>query len=162
MAIRRTYERSDIIRDAGVVLARILLGLGLALVLSMAALAVAWGLYIFAGASSRLTFMIMSMTGAGLGAGLAANLAWLKLDRHQMLSIALTLLLCVAGGVIGGLAGYQFGANREIECCAEPRTSPFTYTAFGAAIGANIAMYLAMMATAAARAFRLKRRDAQG
>ena len=68
----------------------------------------------------------------------------------------------MAGGVIGGLAGYRFGANREIECCAEPRTTPFTYTAFGAALGANVVMYLVTATTAVARALRLSRRATQG
>ena len=106
------------------------------------------------------------MAGAGLGAGIAANIAWIKawikLDRQQRSALALTVILCVAGGVIGGLAGCQFGANREIECCAEPGTTPFTYTAFGSAIGANVAMYLFVVASAAARAFKLSRRATQG
>ncbi len=158
----RTTKKSDLIRDAAIIAARVLLGLGLALVLSMAALAVAWGLYIFIGASTRITFMIMSMSGAGIGAGAAASLAWIKLDRNQRTVLIVTLILCVAGGAIGGLAGYQFGANREIECCAEPRTTPFTYTAFGASIGANVVMYFVAATTAVARALRLSRRTTQG
>jgi hypothetical protein len=86
------------IRDLAIIAGRAMLGLGLAAVLAMAALAVAWGLYIFIGASSsRTTFMIMSMTAAGLGSGIAANLAWLKLDRNQRSVIAVTLLLAIAG-----------------------------------------------------------------
>ena len=131
-------------------------------VLSMAALAVAWALYLFIGASSKTTFMVMSMAGAGIGAGAAASLAWIKLDRNQRSVLIVHIHPCVAGGVIGGLAGYQFGANREIECCAEPCTTPFTYTAFGAAIGANVVMYLVTATTAVARALRLSRRATQG
>ena len=159
---RHATDKSDLIRGAAIIAARVLLGLTLALVLSMVALAVAWGLYIFIGTSSRTTFMIMSMGSGGIGAGVAANLAWLKLDRHQRSVIALTLLICVAGGVIGGLAGYQYGANREIDCCAEPQTTPFLFTAFGAAIGANVFMYLVTACIAAARMFRLSRRAAPG
>ena len=162
MTTGRMYEKSDLIRAAAVIAARILLGLALALILSMAALAVAWGLFIFIGSSSRLTFMIMSLAGAGIGAGAAVNLAWIKLDRHQRSALVVTLLVCVAGGVIGGLAGYQYGAYREIECCAEPSTTPFMYIAFGATIGANIVIYLVTASSLAARMFRLNRRAAQG
>ena len=131
-----------------------MLGLASGIVLSMTGLAIAWGLFVFSGASERSTFMIMSMAGSGIGAGIGANIAWIRLDRQQRSGILLTLLLCLAGGVIGGLIGYQFGAGREIECCAEPRTTPFTYTAFGATIGANVVMYLVTAATAAARMVR--------
>ena len=147
-------DKSDVFQRLAIIAGRTLLGLGLGMVLSMAALAVAWGLYIFAGASERSTFMIMSMAGAGLGAAVAANVAWIKLDRQQRTMFALTLLLAIIGGVIGGLAGYQFGANREIECCAEPHTTPFIYTAFGSTIGANAVMYLSWAASAATRLFK--------
>ena len=161
MTTARYNDKSDVSRRLLIIAGRAILGLGLGLILSMTALAVSWGLFVFIGSSSRTTFMIMSMSSAGLGAGIAVNLAWLKLDRQQRTGFVLTVLLCVAGGAIGGLAGYQFGANREIDCCAEPTTSPFTYTAFGAAIGANLVMYLIIAAAAAARAFRIGRRATQ-
>ena len=122
--------------------------------LSMVCLGITWGLFIFSGASSRNTLLIMSMVGAGLGAGIGAYVAWLKLDRSSWSFVSVAILLAVVGGVLGGMAGYQYGANREIECCAEPQTAPFTYTAIGAAILANVAMYLALAGSAALRAFR--------
>ena len=151
MTSRYFNDRSDIFRRLTAFSARALLGLGLALVLSMVGLSIAWGLFIFSGASERSTFMIMSMAGGGIGAGIGPSVAWMRLDRQQRYAVVLTILLCMAGGVIGGLLGYQFGANREYECCAEPSTTPFTHTAFGATIGANIIMYLATAATSAAR-----------
>ena len=138
----------------GILAARLLLGFGLAIFLSMVCLGITWGLFIFSGASSRNTLLIMSMVGAGLGAGIGAYVAWLKLDRSSWSFVSVAILLAVVGGVLGGMAGYQYGANREIECCAEPQTAPFTYTAIGAAILANVAMYLALAGSAALRAFR--------
>jgi hypothetical protein len=120
----------------------------------MAGLGIAWGLFIFSGASSRNTLLIMSMAGAGLGAGVGAYVAWLKLDRSSWSSIYIAILVAVAGGIVGGLVGYQYGANREIECCAEPQTAPFTYTAIGATLLANAAMYLAVAGSAALRLLR--------
>ena len=142
----------------GILAARLLLGYGLAIFLSMVCLGIGWGLFIFSGASSRNTLLIMSMVGAGLGAGFGAYLAWLKLDRSSWSFVSVAILLAVVGGVLGGMAGYQYGANREIECCAEPQTAPFTYTAIGAAILANVAMYLALAGSAALRALRTNSR----
>ena len=139
----RSMDKSGIFRWAALLSGRIVLGLGFSLTLSMVCLAVAWGLYIFSGSSTRTTWLVMLMTGASIGAGLGAYLAWLKLDRHHWPSIAATIAFAIAGGLAGALGGYEYGVNREIECCAEPRTGPFTFAALGSAVAANIAMYLA-------------------
>ena len=161
MTSRQIDYRSDIFGRLAVLAGRGLLGISLAVVLSMASLAAVWGLYIFSGVNDRIAFMIVTMGGAGLGAGIATNIAWIRLDRQRHYALALTLLLCVVGGVVGGVIGYQVGANREFDCCAEPRANPFTYTAIGAAIGANVVMYLVVAVGAAARACKLGRRAAR-
>ena len=136
-------DKSSLFRSAALFSGRIILGLGFSLILSMVCLAVAWGLYIFSGSSTRMAWLVMLMAGASIGAGVGAYLGWLKLDRHHWPSIAATILVAIAGGLLGALGGYEYGVNREIECCAEPRTGPFTFAALGAALGANIAVYLA-------------------
>ena len=150
-------DKSDIFRLALLLAGRVILGLALSSVLCMICLAVAWGLYIFSGASTKTTWMAMFLAGGSIGAGLGAYLAWLKLDRHHWPAIALTVLLAVAGGLIGALAGYEYGANREIECCAQPRTGPLLFTALGAALGANALMYVAEGGPVAFRALRAGR-----
>lgn len=162
MTIKQFIDRYDVVRWGAELAARGLLGIVLAVVMSMVALAIVWGLYIFSGVNDRVAFMIVTMGGGGLGAGIATNIAWIKLDRQRSYGLALAVLLCVAGGVLGGVIGYQIGANREFDCCAEPRTNPFTYTAVGAGIGANVVMYVLVAFRAAARAYRLNRRAAQG
>ncbi len=89
-----------------------------------------------------MTWLVMLMAGASIGAGAGAYLGWLKLDRHHWPTIAATIVVAMAAGLAGALGGYQYGTNREVECCAEPRTGPFTFAALGAAVAANIAIYL--------------------
>ncbi len=86
--------------------------------------------------------MVVLFAGAGIGAGLGAYLAWLKLDRHYWPSIAATVVIAIAGGLAGALGGYEYGANREIDCCAEPRAGPFTFASLGASAAANVTIYL--------------------
>ena len=152
--------RSDGIQRLAIFGGRAVLGLGLGIVLSMVGLAIAWGLFVFSSSSDRTVFMVMNMVGAGVGASIGVNIAWIRLDRQQRTAFVLMFLVCLAGGVIGALLGYQYGANREVDCCAEPRTTPFIYAAFGATIGANAAIYLATAATSAIRAIRTGRRAA--
>ena len=154
MANIRSLDKTDIFRSVLLLTGRILLGLGFSLIFSMVCLAVAWGLYIFSGSSTRMTWLVMLMAGASIGAGGGAYLGWLKLDRHHWPSIVATVLVAIAGGLIGALAGYEYGVSREIECCAEPRTGPFTFAALGSALGANIAIYLAGAGGAAFRRLR--------
>ena len=150
-------DRTDGIQRLAIFGGRVALGVCLGIVLSMVGLVIAWGLFVFSSSSDRIVFMVMNMIGAGIGASIGANIAWIRLDRHQRTAFALMFLVCLAGGVIGALLGYQYGADREIDCCAEPRTTPFIYAAFGATIGANVIVYLATAATSAIRAFRAGR-----
>ena len=158
MTSRYSNDRNDIFRRLTGYSARVLLGLGLAVVLSMVGLVIAWGLFVFSSSSDRVVFMVMNMVGAGIGASIGVNIAWIKLDRQQKAALLFTFLLCLAGGVVGGLLGYQYAANREYQCCAEPRTTPFIYAAFGAAIGANLLIYLSTLATPLIRAARRGKR----
>lgn len=154
MMNRYISDRSDGIQRLAIFGGRVALGLCMGIVLSMVGLVIAWGLFVFSSSSDRTVFMVMNMLGAGIGAGIGVNVAWIRLDRQQRAALLLMVLISVAGGVIGALLGYQYGANREIECCAEPRTTPFIYAAFGATIGANVIIYLATAATSAFRAMR--------
>ena len=123
----------------------------------MACLVVAWGLYIFSGSSTRMTWLVMLMAGASIGAGVGANLGWIKLDRQHWPTIIATTLVAIAGGLLGALGGYDYGVNREMDCCAEPRTGPFTFAALGAAAAANIVIYLVAAGSVALRLLRARR-----
>ena len=162
MTSKYLNDRTDIFRKLAAFSLRGLLGLGLSIVLSMVGLVIAWGLFVFSSSSDRIAFMIVNMVGAGIGASVGVNIAWIKLDRQQRGAFVLTLLICLAGAIVGAWLGYQYGANRELDCCAEPRSSLFIYAAFGAAIGGNAVMYLINAATFAIRVIRTGRRTVPG
>jgi hypothetical protein len=82
----------------------------------------------------------MLFIGAGLGAGLGASLAWLQLEGNARSILILTTLVALLMGVGGAWAGYEYGANREIECCATSEVGIFSYAAFGATFAANAAV----------------------
>ena len=67
-----------------------------------------------------------------------------------------------AGGLLGALGGYEYGVNREIECCAKPRTGPFTFAALGSAMAANIAIYLVGAGGMALRRLRVGKQHSGG
>ena len=117
---------------------RIALGGGLALVLTMFSIGGAWALFMFSGSQSLATWLASLMFSAGLGAGAGSLLAWLRLDRRNTPVRLLTATTVVAAGTLGAWVGYDYGSNREIECCAMPTASPVYYTALGATLGANV------------------------
>ena len=133
----------DSIRDrlgpAVLLAGRIALGSGLALVLAMFSIGVAWAIFMFSGSQSLATWLVALMFSAGLGAGAGSVLAWLRLDRRNTPVRILTVILVVTAGTLGACIGYDYGSNREIECCAMPTVSPVYYTALGGTLGANVA-----------------------
>ena len=119
---------------------RIALGAGLGLVLTLISIGVAWGLFIFSGSQSLAIWLSSLMLSAGLGAGAGSLLPWLRIDRRNTPVLFVTAVPALAAGILGAWAGYEYGSNREIECCAMPTVSPVYYTALGATLGANLAV----------------------
>ncbi len=121
---------------------RITLGVCLALVLSMVGIVVGWGLFLFSGSQSLTTWLSSLYFGAGLGAGISGMAAWVRIDHETHLTLATALVVGVSIGVVGAWGGYQYGQNREIECCAMPTASPVYFTALGATVAANIGVII--------------------
>ncbi len=123
-----------------VFLGRAVLGVLLSALLSVIGIGVAWGMFVFWGAVSHATLLILFMTGAGAGAGIGSYAAWLRIDlaprRSVLAAVAVVIILAGIGGAWGG---FQFGSTREVACCVGPAIGPITYTAFGATIAANVA-----------------------
>lgn len=123
-----------------VIAGRAILGFLLAIALSALGVGAAWGLYVFSGARSFAALFSLFMLGAGAGAGLGSFLAWLKIDQNTRTGLVLMGLVALVAGIGGAWSGYQYGAGREVECCAMPTVGPLTYAAAGAAVVANGAL----------------------
>ena len=121
-----------------VFLARVALGVLLAALLSAIGIVVAWGMFIFWGGVSPATLLALFMTGAGVGAGIGSFSAWLRIDLAPRAPVlAARALVLFLSGIGGAWGGFQFGATREVACCAGPAIQPLTYMALGAIIVAN-------------------------
>lgn len=130
----------DRVQPVLVLVGRIVLGVLLASLLSVIGIGIAWAMFVFFGAVSHATLLILFMSGAGIGAGLGSFVAWLRVDWVPPWPVVLALVLADIGGAWGG---FQFGANQEVACCTGPAITPITYTALGATAAAN-AVALAM------------------
>ena len=130
----------DRLGPALLVVGRIALGGGLGLVFAIFSIGVAWGTFLFSGSQSLTIWLASLMFSAGLGAGAGSLPAWMRLDRRNTPVLLVTAIPAVAAGTLGAWLGYQYGSNREIECCAMPTVSPAYYTALGATLGANVAV----------------------
>ena len=129
-----------------VYLGRALLGVLLAAMLSVIGIGIAWGMFVFWGAVSHVTLLILFMTGAGVGAGIGSFTAWLRIDLAPRRSVlAAVALVIILAGIGGGWGGFQFGATREVACCVGPAIGPITYTVIGATIAANGATLVMVM-----------------
>ena len=128
----------DWLGPAIILAGRIALGGGLGLFFTIFSIVVAWALFMFSGSQSLVIWLASLMFSAGLGAGIGSQFAWLRLDRRNTPVRFLTAISVVAAGTLGAWVGYEYGSNREIECCAMPTVSPVYYTALGATLGANV------------------------
>ena len=133
------------LRPVWILLARSILGLLLAASLGLLGVGIGWGSYVFFGATSRDTLLILLMGGAVVGAAGGGFLGWLRLEYNtpvQLISTAAVLLLASTGGAWGG---FQFGAVQEVPCCARADITPITYVLLGASLVTNgIALALSL------------------
>ncbi len=117
-----------------------MLGVLLAAMLSVIGIGIAWGMFVFWGAVSHTTLLLLFMTGAGVGAGIGSYAAWLRIDMAPRASVlAAMALVIILMGIGGAWGGFQFGGTREVACCVGPTIGPITYTVIGATIAANVA-----------------------
>ncbi len=128
----------DRVQPVLVLVVRAVLGVLLAAVLSVIGIGIAWGMFVFWGAVSHVTLLLLFMTGAGVGAGIGSFAAWLRIDLAPRTAVLMVVaMVLILAGIGGAWGGFQFGATREVACCVGPAIGPITYTTLGATIAAN-------------------------
>ena len=122
-----------------VLVGRALLGSLLAVSLGPVGAGLGWVLYVFSGAQTRLTLLVLLMGGAAVGAAAGVLIAWLQLERISLRWVGATAGMLLAFAGAGAWAGYEVGALQEVPCCTGPVITPVVYMALGAAVAANVA-----------------------
>ena len=116
---------------------RTLLGFLVAMSLGPLGAGIGWALYVFSGAVTRTTLLVLLMGGAAVGAAAGVLLAWLRLDHNSPRWLAATAGVLLLTAIAGAWGGFQYGALQEVPCCAGPDITPIAYVALGAAVTAN-------------------------
>ena len=135
----RSIRDMERIRTSLYFVGRIIFGSVLAIVLGVVGIGIAWSMFVFWGASSHTTLLLMFFSGAGIGASSGTFLAWFRVDRLPSFPVMtlMWVLLSILGGM-GAVLGYQFGAKQEVECCVGPALNPIAYMTIGTAIATNV------------------------
>jgi len=111
---------------------------------------IGWGSFVFFGARSGDTLLLLFIGGAAVGTTIGVFLAWMNLDGNSAVRILTTgaLLLLVAVG--GSWGGYQYGSVQDVPCCASADVTPITYIVMGAVLAASV---VALILNVSRRAF---------
>ena len=116
-----------------VLVGRTLLGVLAAITLGPLGAGIGWALYVFSGAVSLNTLLVLLMGGAAVGAAAGVLLAWLRFDYNSPLWLGATAVVLLLAALAGAWGGYQYGAVQEVPCCAGPDITPIAYVSLGAA-----------------------------
>ena len=111
---------------------------------------IGWGSFVFFGARSGDTLLLLFIGGAAVGTTIGVFLAWMNLDGNSAVRILTTgaLLLLVAVG--GSWGGYQYGSVQDVPCCASADVTPITYIVMGSVLAASV---VALILNVSRRAF---------
>ena len=99
---------------------------------------IGWGSFVFFGARSGDTLLLLFIGGAAVGTTLGVFLAWMNLDGNSAVRVIVTGALLMLGAVAGSWGGYRFGSIQEASCCASPDVTPITYIVMGAVLATSI------------------------
>ena len=137
------------VRPVLVISARSILGVLLAASFGLLGVGIGWGSYVFFGATSRDTLLILLIGGAVVGAASGGFLGWLRLEHNSPVRIISTIALLLLAALGGAWGGFQYGAIQEVPCCATANITPITYIMLGATITTNaVALTLSLTQSA--------------
>ena len=116
---------------------RTLLGFLVAMTLGPLGAGIGWALYVFSGAVTLTTLLVLLMGGTAVGAAAGVLLAWLRLDTNSPLWLAAMAGVLLLTAIAGAWGGFRYGAVQQVACCAGPDITPIAYVALGAAVAAS-------------------------
>jgi len=97
-----------------------------------------WGSFVFFGARSGDTLLLLFIAGAALGTTIGVFLAWMNLDGNSAVRVIATSALFLLVAVGGSWGGYQYGSVQDVPCCATADVTPITYIVMGAVLATSV------------------------
>lgn len=99
---------------------------------------IGWGSFVFFGARSGDTLLLLFICGAAVGTTIGVFLAWMNLDGNSAVRVIATSVLFLMVAIGGSWGGYQYGSVQYVPCCASPDITPITYIVVGAVLATNV------------------------
>ncbi len=99
---------------------------------------IGWGSFVFFGARSGDTLLLLFISGAAVGTTIGVFLAWMNLDGNSAVRVIATGALFMLVAVVGSWGGYRFGSIQEAPCCASADVTPITYIVMGAVLATSV------------------------
>ena len=97
-----------------------------------------WGSFVFFGARSGDTLLLLFIAGAALGTTIGVFLAWMNLDGNSAVRVIATSALFLLVAVGGSWGGYRYGSVQDVPCCATADVTPITYIVMGAVLATSV------------------------
>lgn len=99
---------------------------------------IGWVSFVFFGARSGDTLLLLFIAGAALGTTIGVFLAWMNLDGNSAVRVIATSALFLLVAVGGSWGGYQYGSVQDVPCCATADVTPITYIVMGAVLATSV------------------------
>ena len=126
------------LRPLLVLSARTLFGVLIGGTLGFLGVGMGWGSFVYFGARSGDTLLLLFIAGAALGTTIGVFLAWMNLDGNSAVRVIATSALFLLVAVGGSCGGYQYGSVQDVPCCATADVTPITYIVMGAVLATSV------------------------
>ena len=126
------------LRPSLVLSARTLFGVLIGGTFGFFGVGISWISFVFFGARSGDTLLLLFIAGAALGTTIGVFLAWMNLDGNSAVRVIATSALFLLVAVGGSWGGYQYGSVQDVPCCATADVTPITYIVMGAVLATSV------------------------